>query len=60
MSLNCKQASVLLSRAQENALGWRERWALRLHLLLCDGCRNFGRQLELLRSLVRRYRDRED
>lgn len=55
--LTCKEASVLLSQAQERPLGLRERLGLQLHLLLCDGCANFRRQLAFLRAAIRRYRD---
>lgn len=58
--LTCKQVSVLLSRAQEQSLGWRERLALRFHLLLCTGCVNFRRQLDFIRVATKRYRDRDD
>lgn len=55
--LSCKETSLLLSQAQERPLRWRDRLSLRLHLLLCDGCANFRRQLALIRTAVRRYRD---
>lgn len=54
---SCREISVLLSQAQERRLDFAERLALRLHLLLCDGCRNFRRQLAFIRTAVRRYRD---
>lgn len=51
--LTCKGASRLLSEGLERRLGWRERWALRLHLWLCDNCWRFERQLRLLRRALR-------
>ncbi len=57
--LSCKQASVLLSQAQERRLGLLERSKLRLHLLACDGCTNFLKQLQFIRAAIRRYRDDE-
>jgi len=56
--LSCKEASMLLSQSQDRSLGWLERLALRIHLGLCDGCRNFRRQLDIIRDAVRRYRER--
>lgn len=50
--LDCKHASELLSQAMERRLSLRQRMALRLHLLLCDACTQFARQLELLRKAV--------
>ena len=55
--LTCKDASELLSQAQDRTLGLRERLALKLHLLICAGCTNFSRQLELIRVTLRRIRD---
>ena len=57
LKLSCKDASALLSQAQERALGPYERFRLRLHLALCDGCSNFLRQLQFMRTAIRRYRD---
>lgn len=55
--LTCKETSLLLSQAQERSLSRTERLALRLHLLLCKGCRNFRAQLDVLRIAIRRFRD---
>ena len=57
--LSCKESSILLSQAQERRLGFRERFGLHLHLLLCDGCTNFRKQLDFIRTAVRRYRDKD-
>lgn len=53
--LTCKQAHRLLSEAQDRSLGWGERLALRLHLLLCDPCRRFRAQMGFLRRALRRH-----
>lgn len=52
--MNCKQATELLSQAQDRPLSLGERLGLRLHLLICTGCSNFRRQLEVLRQACRR------
>ena len=57
---SCKEISVLLSQAQERKLGLAEQWGLKVHLLICDGCRNFRRQLALIRAAARRYCDSDD
>ena len=54
---SCKEVSELLSQEQDRPLRWGERVRLRVHLLLCDGCRNFRDQIEFLRTAVRRCRD---
>lgn len=55
--LNCKQASELLSRGMDEKLPWRKRLALRMHLLVCDGCSSFISQITFLRKVVRHHRD---
>jgi hypothetical protein len=53
--MTCKQAHRLLSQAQDRRLSWGERLGLRLHLLLCDACRRFSRQIDVLHQAMRRY-----
>ena len=55
--LNCKQASHLLSEAQDRKLDLSEGMPLRLHLLMCDGCRNYRQQLDFLRAASRQIKD---
>lgn len=47
--LSCKRATVLMSQSQDRELGFMERLNLRLHLLMCIGCRNFDQQMAFLR-----------
>ncbi len=58
--LSCKEVSLLLSRACDERLPWRVRLAVRLHLLYCRGCRQFGKQLQVLRSAAHRFADHID
>lgn len=51
--LNCKQATHLMSEAQDRKLALGERLPLRLHLLTCVGCRNFSKQMDFLRAASR-------
>ena len=54
--LSCKEASRLLSQAQDRALTYGERVKLRLHLAACVACTRFSRQLAFMREAVSRYR----
>lgn len=58
--LTCKDATRLVSESQERNLGFRERWALRVHLWMCDNCRRFERQIRLLRQAMRIMAHRPD
>lgn len=52
--LSCKQATELMSQAQDRPLRLAERLSLRVHLWMCAGCTHFGRHLEVLRAACRR------
>jgi len=55
--ISCKEASRLLSQAQDRRLGWLERLKLRAHLALCDFCSRFDDQLRFMREAMRRLGD---
>jgi hypothetical protein len=54
--LSCKEATRLMSQAQDRALTYGERVKLRLHLAACVACTRFSRQLAFMREAVSRYR----
>ena len=53
LMLPCKEATRLVSQGLDRRLGFGERVALRVHFAICGGCKNFDRQLKLLRESVR-------
>jgi uncharacterized protein YcgI (DUF1989 family) len=55
--ISCKDASRLISQMQDQSLTPRKRWLVRLHLLFCDACSHFQRQLATLREAMVRYRE---
>ncbi|MHC4948717.1 MAG: zf-HC2 domain-containing protein [Planctomycetota bacterium] len=57
-TLRCRDATALLSAAQDDSLGRLDRWAVRLHLLVCGPCRRYRRHLRGLRDVARRALDR--
>lgn len=52
LMLNCQETSRLLSESHDRPLTLRERLSLRLHLLMCDACSHFARQLRFLHKAV--------
>lgn len=50
---SCRHASELISESMDRTLSLRERAALRFHLLVCSACRNYRRQLALIRQALR-------
>ncbi|MDA8257624.1 MAG: zf-HC2 domain-containing protein [Betaproteobacteria bacterium] len=53
--LNCRQATELMSQEQDRPLRLDERLGLRLHVLVCTGCSNYRRQMDVLRAACRRF-----
>jgi hypothetical protein len=51
--MNCQQAVRLMSDEMDRGLAGSERFSLRLHSLLCVGCRNYQRQISFLRQACR-------
>lgn len=58
--LSCKEVTRLVSQRQDRTLALGERFALRLHFAICEGCRNVNRQIDFLRRAVRRLAERSD
>ena len=57
--LSCKEATSLVSEGLDRRLGVLERFSLRLHLLVCDGCSRVARQLPFLRKAMQRLGERD-
>ena len=55
--VSCKEASLLLSQAEDRRLSLFERVKLRLHLSVCDACTRFSKQIAFLRAAMRGYRE---
>jgi hypothetical protein len=49
LNLTCREASRLISESLDRQLTRRERCALGIHKLLCGACRQFVRQMTLIR-----------
>lgn len=51
----CENATKLASDELDRRLSIRENISLRLHLLGCDACSGFVRQIGVIRKATRRY-----
>jgi hypothetical protein len=57
---NCKEVTSLVLQSHDRPLSRLERVSLRLHWLVCDGCRRFRGQARLMQQAIPRWRaDRE-
>jgi hypothetical protein len=46
----------LISQLQDDDLPFQQRLLVKVHLLFCDACTQFRRQLRFLRVVMGRYR----
>ncbi len=53
--LNCEQVTRLISESQERSLSLSERLSLKMHVMMCSGCRNFSQQVPFIREAMRAY-----
>lgn len=53
--MNCRDAHKLVVHAQDSRLPLGQRLAVRYHLLICQGCRNFRRQMAFLRAASQHF-----
>lgn len=49
----CRDITALVSQSMDASLSHSQRWAIRIHLAYCRGCRAYRRHLRLLRQILR-------
>jgi hypothetical protein len=62
LRLNCREVTRLTLEGEDRRLGLFDRIGIRLHLMICDACPRFAKQVKLMRQAIgqwRRYRDAE-
>ncbi len=57
---SCREAALLLTRAQHDKLDFADRIGLRIHLLQCKRCRRFEQQQKLITQAMGRWRNYTD
>lgn len=57
---SCKEVTRLISEGLDRDLGFGERVTLRVHFVVCKGCRNFENQVARLRGAMRDLGGAED
>jgi predicted anti-sigma-YlaC factor YlaD len=58
--LTCKQVARILSDGLDAEMAPAERIRVRLHMVMCEACRNVEQQFDLLRKLVRKSEPPDD
>lgn len=53
--LSCKDATRLMSEAQDRDLAITETLGLEMHLLICSGCRRYREQMDFLHRICQQH-----
>lgn len=53
--MNCEKATRLISESQERALSLPEKMRLKMHVMMCSGCKNFNLQVPFLSKAMKAY-----
>ncbi len=53
--ISCRDVSALVSRSLDESLTVRERMKIRLHLMFCEACSRFERQVRFMDRAMRDY-----
>ena len=48
----CKEATELMTTSELRPILWREKFALKVHLIMCSACRTFASQLAMIRAAI--------
>ena len=54
--ISCKDASRAISQMQDGSVPLSLYLRIRLHLIWCEACQRFDRQMRFLHTAMRRYR----
>ncbi len=58
--LNCQEVTRLYSQAQDRELSLKENVSIKLHIAMCSGCRNFGKQMQTIRRAMQAFAKGQD
>ena len=53
----CKEVAGILIAREDRPLDLADRFALRLHMLVCDTCPKFERQILSMRNTLKQWRN---
>jgi hypothetical protein len=57
LGIKCRDATVLISKAQDTPLHPHEKWAIKLHLVSCVACKRYKKQLMVITKIFKMVGD---
>lgn len=56
----CREVTLLMSESHDRELNLSERLIVRSHTWMCSGCSEFDKQMQQLRDISIKFRERND
>ena len=56
LTRSCREVTLLVLQGEDRALSMRERFSVRVHMLICKACPNFAKQVRLMRRAMGRWK----
>jgi len=53
--LNCHQVTRMISESRERPLTLKEKMDLKIHLVMCQGCRYFEKNARTIRKAMQKF-----
>lgn len=60
LNRTCREVAALLVAREDRSLPVTDRLALRLHMVICEACPKFERQMLTMRNCLRQWRNYAD
>jgi len=57
LNRTCREVAAILVAREDRDLGLADRVALRIHMVICDACPKFERQMLTMRNGLRQWRN---
>jgi len=57
LNRTCREVAAILVAREDRKLGLADRLALRLHMVICDACPRFERQMLTMRNGLKQWRN---
>ena len=57
LNRTCREVAAILVAREDRNLGLADRVALRIHMVICDACPKFERQMLSMRNAMQQWRN---
>ena len=55
LSLSCHEVTRLVSELRERSLTLKEKMELKVHVMMCSGCRNFESNVDIIHQAMHEF-----